>query len=142
MTDLLYEWFGIAVEALIWGMFIFVLLDVLNITQSANVKMSQQQGIQMELREYRKYNQYNGTDIHAQDVASAIMEFRGEPVVVVSYVNGSGNYAEVSWKFNSAANMYNTSTIDSYLKYNKMYSSSIIKGDNGEIVALKFVEVR
>lgn len=89
------------------------------------------------LAEYREYNRYDDTILWSQDVISAILQYRGQPALKVSYKTGS----TVTYNLNTVKDRYTNQYLSTQFNVSAKFHSYKQLDASGTVVQLNFVEV-
>ncbi|MDX8360766.1 hypothetical protein [Cytobacillus sp. IB215316] len=112
----------------------------------AAVQQEEQNSIAI-MKEYRKYNQYDGTTVYSQDVVTLIAESRGIPIIEL-FKKGrplgrdiNGKYIpDFLWDSSSSKESFSPTYLSTLLASefgeSGTFTSKIIKGKNGEILII------
>lgn len=88
------------------------------------------------LAEYREFNKYSdGNKIGGQDVVSAIMHYRGNPIIKVS-----GSHLNKNFDLDTQSSYYTQKYLMNSIPAEAMYDTSIEYDENEQISALVFIE--
>lgn len=153
----MYDWkkvAAIAVELMVTAIIIVYANNLNSIRKEfANNQQNEVNAIEIS-KEYRVYNRYDNTIIYAQDMVSALLEFRGEPHCRVITIDDKTHDYYTTAKYPgkkdiSPKTAYNTETLQSlYITANnneeasRRYKCSLTKNDNGEIAMITFKAVK
>lgn len=136
----------VAVSLIIMSIVILFSLNTMQVAHEITNTIDQQEAVTTKMKEFRTYNAYDHTTVYSQDVVSLILETRGNPYIKVTA--GSAIYY---WQNNKAvattyhipvqkATEYSSTAILTKLNINKVYKAELIKGGNGEVLGVSFVE--
>jgi hypothetical protein len=89
-------------------------------------------------REYRKYNRYDGTKVHPQDIISAVLETRGTPEIWVDDEDGIVGNFEDRWTKSTSQDEWTLTKVTAKLATTGDYQASIHRNDNGEVFKIEF----
>ena len=123
----------LAINVVLLAAMLVSFVSVMSITTQLNSRIDEQNIQALRLEEYKKYNQYDNTHVYAQDVITAIFQYRGQPAVKVSTPAGP-----MIWARNNAASEYTTTAIMNLINMDTIYDSNIDYGNNGEVVSVVF----
>lgn len=90
------------------------------------------------MKEYRKYAQYENTQLYPQDVISAIARTRGEPEVYVDTDEGPGVSFTWQWTESTNPSEFSPTYLSGIFPLTGKYQSTIVKDLNGSIIRLEF----
>lgn len=131
---------------------IMLIVMGINVQSGISSNMAQQQDMLLVAQEYRTYNRYDETVIYAQDMVSALLEFRGQPTCIVKTSDG-GTYTYyptfgVDGAPTSPISDYSTEELQSRFitardnaAASETYKCSLVKDENGDVSEVRFVYV-
>lgn len=134
MTEVVSDWISMAVST---GLTAIIILGVVTASSAfgqMNRKVTSTQALTLELKEYRKHNQFDNTQVRPQDVITAIYKSRGYPTIYLK--SSKGTFA---WTSTDAPCEYNAEAISRLIDQTVVYQAALRKGANGEITAYEFV---
>lgn len=105
--------------------------------QQASAQQEEENSIAI-VQEYRKYNQYDNTEIYPQDVISAIADSRGKPQMWVDSDDGASVNYNWKWTPNTDPTQFSPSYLSELLPVGGTYVANLIKDANGAIVRIEF----
>ena len=134
------DYFIMGLNVLMGAVFIASYVSMNTVTFNLNSNISETQAQQVKIAEYKKFNQFDHTHVYAQDVITAIYEFRGYPEISVdwggnSYIWSQGNTPLLD----GVASKYLTADINKLVKQDCLYDADLdySKG-NGEVSGIVF----
>lgn len=134
MSDnVIADWLVMGVNVSVNAVILAGWLAIMGLFAILNNTVSEQEAQNIRLEEYREYNQYDHTHVYAQDVMTAIYQYRGAPAVKVSSSCGT-----FEWSLTSIPCEYKTVQISPLIDQTMVYDADIEYGLNGEVVALVF----
>lgn len=90
------------------------------------------------VQEYRKWNQYDNSNVYPQDVINLIFETRGYPEVWVDTDTTAGVNFSWKWTPSSSPCPYTAVELSTLLPVSGIYLSSIVYDLNGAILRVEF----
>lgn len=136
----------IAISLLLGSALVYIVVGYGHMTGDMNRAIEQRENTKIVMQEYRRYNGYNEKVVYSQDVASLIMEERGD--LYVSFRGAKGlfvysNNDTVCKKITGsvAPDMeYTAVKVMESLDVNKVYYGHFYYGDSGELLGIQFKE--
>lgn len=120
------------VDLLVVSILLSVIVGMLSVISTYSASLSAEEAEVEALREYREFNQYDSKVVYAQDVISAILRYRGEPVV--SVMDG----ATKTWNLASAPCEYTTAAIAEQFSQTKQYNAVLVRNASNQVVRIEF----
>lgn len=130
MNDIIADIVSQGVDMLISAIILSSICTMLMTSQNLNIKINEQQAIQQELIEYRKHNQFDNTEVYAQDIISAIMKYRGSPTVAVSFPSGD----TYTWSLTFNSTPYSTTAISAIITSDYAYTANLVYDASHSVV--------
>jgi len=134
ITDSINLWLSIIIAGII--------LNIWAISGSVSREYSRYQQSELDaiavVKEYREWNVYDNTQVYAQDIATAILKYRGKPEVFVDTDLTVAVVWGLKWDMATAPTQYTATIISGQLPVNAIYISTIVKDANGSVIRLEF----
>lgn len=133
-------------DVLIAGIMIMLLSKQMIQAQSVAQREQEHQAQITAMKEYREWNSWDEKLVYAPDVISAILEYRGDPVVEINVkgANASNDWKRSkSYKKYTTANTKDTDIANIYTEFEdstKRYKASLERNANGAVVIIHFVK--
>ncbi len=139
MTDIIADAISQGVDLLVTAVILSAIVSMLSTATTVNAKVNEQQAMNQQLVEWREHNQYNGTVVYAQDVMSAILEFRGNPYVRVTFTDIPAPNNVVLWRVGvTDSSEYTYTKVAAKLSSTYMYKAELDIDDTGVVVGYNF----
>ena len=134
MNDIIADLISQGVDLLITAVILSSIITTMASAQQLNGEINEQQAIHAEITEYRQHNQFDNTEVYAQDIISAIMKYRGTPYVTVKFAD-----ATYTWSGSVQATNYSASAISNKISSDYTYSANLVYDVGGVVIGYEFV---
>lgn len=134
MNDIIADLISQGVDLLITAVILSSIITMMASAQQLNGEINEQQAIHAEITEYRQHNQFDNTEVYAQDIISAIMKYRGTPYVTVKFAD-----ATYTWSGSVQATNYSASAISNKINSDYTYSANLVYDVGGVVIGYEFV---
>lgn len=134
MNDIIADLISQGVDLLITAVILSSIITMMASAQQLNGEINEQQAIHAEITEYRQHNQFDNTEVYAQDIISAIMKYRGMPYVTVKFAD-----ATYTWSGSVQATNYSASAISNKISSDYTYSANLVYDVGGVVIGYEFV---
>ena len=136
MNDIIADFISQGVDFIVVAVILSSVVTMMSAVRQINDKVNEEQAVQMEIQEYREHSAFNATEVRGPDIVSAIMKYRGTPVITVKI--GSTVY---TWSVSQAPCTYTITNVSNLIQAGT-YSANLIYSSNGEVIAYEFVWIR
>lgn len=131
--DIIIDWILTGVNNIMTGVVLVGTVVMLGTVQILSSALSDQQAVRLDMQEYTEYNQYDFTHVYAQDVSTAILQYRGFPTVKVSCDGTTKTWSEAF-----KATPYTAVEVNNAVRQDVIYDADIERNGNGEVIAVWF----
>lgn len=126
----------LAVDVLIACIIVSALLVVKLVSSRIMAEVDKEHATAADVAEYRVQRMYDGSDCYAQDIVSLVLEYQGEPAVVVHPKTGTA----MEWSSRTYYTALTSAAISASLVQNSVYACTLVYDANGSLVRYDFVE--
>lgn len=120
------------IDLMIVSLILGMIVSLLSIISTYSASLSAEEAEAEILREYREYNQYDSKIVYAQDVISAILRYRGEPIVSVK------DGMTKTWSLVSTPCDYTTAALVGQFDQTKQYNAVLVRDASNQVIRIEF----
>ena len=128
------EWLMTGVNAVLEAAILIPIISIMSVVLTMNSVQARDKAINVDMRDYMAFNQYDETHVYPQDITAVILSYRGFPSVKVTLANGTS----AVWSTGNSATDYKAASINALLNQNTLYDSDIERNANGEVISVIF----
>lgn len=137
MSRAVVEYILLAVSLLVTAAVIWMLVTPIAAFQGIGVELSNQQVMQRNLKEYEKYNQFDGKSVYPQDIIGLVLTTHGGVDITIK----ESSITVKTYNYTTPRSDFTVEEVSKNVKMDKTYQCTVVKDINSVVSGVEVVMV-